>query len=149
MIFENGGGVSPEMEISEADAIFVTESRIIRSLAAGKSCVIVGRCADYILKELRNVVNVFVRSNMTDRINRCVNVYNLNMGNAQKEIQRMDKKRANYYSFYAHSKWGVAENYDLCINSGRIGIEASVDVIADYVDKFEEAYKAAQAARKR
>ena len=56
----------------------------------------------------------------------------------------MDKKRANYYSFYAHSKWGVAENYDLCINSGRIGIDQSVQVIADYVEFFEAARKAHQ-----
>ena len=143
------GSLTGMADLPLNDKVFLVQTKIIKDVAAKGGCVIVGRCADYILKEMHNVVNVFIRSNMTDRINRCVNVYNLNMNNAAKEIQRMDKKRANYYSFYAHSKWGVAENYDLCINSGRIGIEASVDVIADYVDKFEEAYKDAQAKKKR
>ena len=123
---------------------FRYESAIIQKLAEEHSCIIVGRCADYILKEYHNVVNVFIRSNMNDRIERATNVYKISMNNASKEIQKMDKKRANYYSFYAHSKWGVAENYDLCINSGRIGIDQSVQVIADYVEFFEAARKAQQ-----
>ena len=127
-------GVTGMADLPLNDKVFLVQTKIIKDVAAKGGCVIVGRCADYILKEYHNVVNVFVRSNMNDRIERATNVYKISMNNASKEIQKMDKKRANYYSFYAHSKWGVAENYDLCINSGRIGIDQSVQVIADYVE---------------
>ncbi len=137
-------GVTGMADLPLNDKVFLVQTKIIKDVAAKGGCVIVGRCADYILKEYHNVVNVFIRSNMNDRIDRATNVYKISMNNASKEIQKMDKKRANYYSFYAHSKWGVAENYDLCINSGRIGIDQSVQVIADYVEFFEAARKAHQ-----
>ena len=137
-------GVTGMADLPLNDKVFLVQTKIIKDVAEKGGCVIVGRCADYILKEYHNVVNVFIRSNMNDRIERATNVYKISMNNASKEIQKMDKKRANYYSFYAHSKWGVAENYDLCINSGRIGIDQSVQVIADYVEFFEAARKAQQ-----
>ena len=137
-------GVTGMADLPLNDKVFLVQTKIIKDVASKGGCVIVGRCADYILKEFDNVVNVFIRSSLPDRIDRVTKAYKINYANAQKEIQRNDKKRANYYSFYAHSKWGVVDNYDLCINSGKIGIEQSVDVIADYVNHFEAARKAAK-----
>jgi cytidylate kinase len=131
-------GVTGMADLPLNDKVFLVQTKIIKEVASKGGCVIVGRCADYILKEFNNVVNVFIRSDMESRIERATNVYKINMTNAQKEIQRNDKKRANYYSFYAHSKWGVVDNYDLCLNSGKVGIDESVEVIADYVRHFDE-----------
>ena len=136
-------GVTGMADLPLNDKVFLVQTKIIKDVASKGGCVIVGRCADYILKEFDNVVNVFIRADMKDRIDRATNVYEISFANAAKEIQKNDKKRGNYYSFYAHSKWGVVENYDLCINSAKIGIDESVDVIADYVKNFE-AKKAAK-----
>ncbi|MGI5856211.1 MAG: AAA family ATPase [Candidatus Merdivicinus sp.] len=115
------------------DKVFLIQSEVIRKLAAKGPCVIVGRCADYILREHPGSVNVYIYSDMEDRVERATTYYNLSADRAREQIQKMDKKRATYYNFYTNQKWGRAENYDLSLNSAKIGIEGCVEVIRSFV----------------
>ena len=119
------------------DKVFLVQSEVIRKIADKGPCVIVGRCADYILRELPNCVNVYIYSDMEDRVARATTYYNLSADRAKEQIQKTDKKRATYYNFYTNLKWGRAENYDLSLNSAKIGIDGCVDVICRFVNCAE------------
>ena len=119
------------------DKVFLVQSEVIRKIADKGPCVIVGRCADYILRELPNCVNVYIYSDMEDRVARATTYYNLSADRAKEQIQKTDKKRATYYNFYTNLKWGRAENYDLSLNSAKIGVDGCVDVICRFVNCAE------------
>jgi CMP/dCMP kinase len=110
-------------------AQFDTIEKIAQS---GESCVIVGRCADYVLRKYPNLVSVFICAPIENRVVRATTYYGLDEKKAAETIKKMDKKRASYYNYFTDKNWGEAESYDLCINSS-IGIEESVQVIADFV----------------
>lgn len=129
MIFEEGGGVSPEMALSEDDALFVTESRIIRVLAAEKSCVIVGRCADFILKDHSGCFKVFVRCEPEFSRRRVTGYTGLPPAEIDREIARINRERANHYRRYTERNWADARNYDLVINTSVIPLERAVEII--------------------
>lgn len=131
MAFSDSGGVIPDMKLSEDDAIFVTESRIIRDLAAKGSCIIIGRCADFVLRDRPNCFRVFVRADMAQAKNRVVEEYSISMDNAEAEIERVDKERAAHYWRYTGKRWADAENYDLVLNSSKMGIDRAVSMIKD------------------
>ena len=134
------GGLAGTLDLPLNDKVFIVQNNVIKQLADKGPCVIVGRCADYILRDYADCVNVYISSDMDDRIKRITEVYGLTMDNAEKEILKYDKRRNNYYNFYTHTKPGIAANYDLCINSGIIGLDAAVAVIKAYVearDAFE------------
>lgn len=127
----NGIGLySYDMTLSQK--VFLAQFDTIKKIAAEESCVIVGRCADYVLKDYPNLVSVFVCAPMGDKIDRAVKYYGLNPDKAENLIAKQDKKRKSYYNFYTDREWGKASNYDLCINS-RVGIESAVDAIEAYV----------------
>lgn len=119
------------------DKVFLVQSEVIRKLAAKGPCVIVGRCADYVLQENPNCVNVYIYSDMEDRVSRATTYYNLSADRAQEQIQKTDKKRAAYYNFYTNLKWGRAENYDLSLNSAKIGVDGCVEVIRSFIAQAE------------
>ncbi len=119
-------------DMSLGQKVFLAQFDAIKKIAKQESCVIVGRCADYVLKDYPNVVNVFICAPMEDKINRAVKYYGLNPNKAAAQIIKMNKKRRGYYNFYTDKDWGKASNYDLCINS-RIGVDETVDAIAAYV----------------
>ena len=119
------------------DKVFLVQSEVIRKLAAKGPCVIVGRCADYVLRENPNCVNVYIYSDMEDRVSRATTYYNLSADRAQEQIQKTDKKRAAYYTFYTNLKWGRAENYDLSLNSAKIGVDGCVEVIRSFIAQAE------------
>ena len=119
------------------DKVFLVQSEVIRKLAAKGPCVIVGRCADYVLRENPNCVNVYIYSDMEDRVSRATTYYNLSADRAQEQIQKTDKKRAAYYNFYTNLKWGRAENYDLSLNSAKIGVDGCVEVIRSFIAQAE------------
>ena len=119
------------------DKVFLVQSEVIRKLAAKGPCVIVGRCADYVLQENPNCVNVYIYSDMEDRVSRATTYYNLSADRAQEQIQKTDKKRAAYYNFYTNLKWGRAENYDLSLNSAKIGVDGCVEVISSFIAQAE------------
>ena len=121
------------MGLDNADELFVKETELIKELAAKDSCVIIGRCADFILKDEKNVIKVFVYSGMEDKIKRATQIYGYEEDKAKKEIERIDKLRANHYKHYTDKDWKDFSNYDICINSDLLGVEKSADVICNVV----------------
>lgn len=115
MVFAEGGGVLPDMELSEVDAIFVTESRIIRDLAAKGSCIIIGRCADFVLRNCTECFRVFVWADMEQARKRVVEEYGIVSENAEDKIEKINKERSNHYWRYTGRKWADADNYDLVL----------------------------------
>ena len=119
--------------LNNSDELFIKESELIKEVADKESCVIVGRCADFILSGRENVINVFVYSDMEDKINRATTYYGMDKSKAEKEIKRIDKLRANHYKYYTEKDWKEPSNYDICINSDAIGIDNAVNLICDMV----------------
>ncbi|MCD7815092.1 MAG: cytidylate kinase-like family protein [Lachnospiraceae bacterium] len=98
-----------------------------------ESCVIVGRCADYILRDMPELVSVFVHANSDFRAERIAEEYQLPDAKVRDMLVKTDKKRASYYNFQSEKKWGAATSYNLCIESSSIGIEGSVEMIENYI----------------
>lgn len=120
--------------LSLDDRIYLAQSDVIRNVAAEGPCVIVGRCANYILKDTPNVVNVFIWADMEFRKERAIRIDKLSPIKAEESILKIDKRRANYYNYHANEKWGRAENYHLSLNSSYVGIDRCVDVIKLFLD---------------
>ena len=121
--------------LSNADELFIREAKFIKEVANKESCVIVGRCADFILKDNKNVLKIFINSNMKDKINRVVKYYKIDKEEAEKEIVKENKLRENHYNYYTEKEWKNPENYDLCINSDSIGIDNAVELICNLANK--------------
>jgi cytidylate kinase len=119
-------------EMPMNDRLFLIQSNIIKKLAESGSCVIVGRCADYILRDDPHVIPVFIHSSEQDRLNRITQSYGIASKDARDIMIKTDKRRAAYYNYYSGEKWGRADNYDLSINSGAVGIEGAVDLIIKF-----------------
>lgn len=119
--------------LNNSDELFIKETEIIKQIAEKESCVIIGRCADFILKDKENVLKVFVYSDMENKIKRATQFYGLNKEKAEKEIKSINKLRANHYKYYTEREWNNHENYDICINSDEIGVEKAADLICDMV----------------
>lgn len=120
--------------LSLDDRIYLVQTEVIRKVANEGPCVIVGRCADYVLKEIPDVISVFIWADMEFRIDRATKLYGLPSVKAEENILKFDKRRANYYNYHANEKWGRAENYHLSIRSDSIGIDCCVDCIKQYVE---------------
>lgn len=123
------------VNLSLDDRIYLAQSDVIRKIAAEGPCVIVGRCADYILKDNPHVVHVFIWADIKSRVERATTKYNMPSTKAQENILKIDKRRANYYNYHANEKWGKAENYHLSIKSDFVGIDNAVEVIKLFVEK--------------
>lgn len=120
-----------ECSLSKDDALFVAQSRIIRKLAEKGPCVIVGRCADYVLRDFSNVFNVFVHSPVEDRIKRVVGEYGISPEDAEQEVRQVDRGRANHYRTYTGREWRDPLHYDLCLDSSTLGVENCAAMIAE------------------
>ena len=110
---------------------------MIRKIATEGASVIVGRCADYILRDNIDAIHVFIWADLIFRKERALKLYNMQEDKAEENILKIDKRRANYYNYHASEKWGRAENYHLSIRSDYVGIDNSVELLADYI-KFSE-----------
>ena len=119
--------------LNNADDLFASESKLIKEIADKESCVIIGRCADFILKDRKDVIKVFVYSDMKDKIKRATEIYGMKKSKAQKEIKRIDKLRAIHYKYYTEKEWNNHENYDICINSDTLGVKRAADLICEMV----------------
>ncbi len=119
--------------LNNSDALFIRESELIRELASKESCVIIGRCADFILKDRKNVLKVFISGTMKDKIKRATKIYGIDEKDAEKEINKINKLRATHYKHYTGNEWLEASNYDICINSDLYGVEKTADIICDLV----------------
>lgn len=134
-------GTAGYNRVNMADKLFKAQSDVILKAAKSGSCVIVGRCADYILRNIEDRVDIFICSTTAARLERSRTYPEYQeKGNLQeKKLEEMDKRRAAYYNYYTGQKWGDSRHYDLCINSGRLGIDHSVNLILDYMKEMVEA----------
>ncbi|WP_291529971.1 AAA family ATPase [Bacteroides sp. UBA939] len=128
-----GEGVLPAQNCLSDDALFKVQSDVIRRLAAEKSCLFVGRCADYILREHPCCINIFIFSSQEARIQRLRALHHISEEEAKSMISKADKKRSEYYNYYSYKTWGVAATYHLCIDSSVLGVEKTIDFIEDFV----------------
>lgn len=128
-----GNRISLFNEMPMNDKLFLIQSNIIRKLSDNGSCVIVGRCADYILRNDKYTVPVFIHASEQDRLNRAVHTYGVDEKDAKDVMIKTDKRRASYYNYYSGGKWGRADNYDLSVNSSASGIDGAVDLIIKFV----------------
>ena len=120
-------------ENNNDNLIFIAESKVIKKIAKTESCVIVGRCADYILDGNKDVLKVFLYSDEASKINRCVKYYGISKNKALNEIKKIDKERSKHYNFYTNKEWGNVSNYDLLINVDKYGVESTADLIYNYI----------------
>ncbi|MCM1468370.1 MAG: cytidylate kinase-like family protein, partial [Alistipes sp.] len=114
--------------------VFLAQFEAIKKLADRESCVIVGRCADYALEDYPNMVSVFIKAPLSSRVTRIMDRNKVSEDKAFELIAKRDKKRASYYNYYSSKKWGEAKSYDLCLDSSKVGIEGSIQVIKAYID---------------
>lgn len=128
-------GAMPCTNCLSNDALFKIQSDVIRHLAAEKSCVFVGRCADYILREHPRCVNVFISATKEDRIERICRSLGLSEAAAEEMMEKADKKRSEYYNYYSYNTWGAAATYHLCVDSSSLGIEETVRLVEEFVVK--------------
>lgn len=117
------------------EGLYKFQSDAIRKAADEGNCVFVGRTADYILRDKKNVINIFVTANMDQRIQRVCKRHDFNRVTARKYIHDHEEQRASYYNYYTGKKWGHSESYDLCINSSILGIEGTEKFIAEFIRK--------------
>lgn len=128
MIYTN----TTPMAVPINDALFIAQSEIIKELSEKENCVIVGRCADYILKEHPKLVKVFVQGDMPDKVKRIMERAGISESAAKERINKKDKKRASYYNYYTDGKWGKAENYNLIVSTSKIGVDGAAKLIYEY-----------------
>ena len=113
--------------------VFLAQFDTIRRLAGQGSCIIVGRCADYVLRDHPGAVKLFVKADMQKRMERAVALNDVTMDKAEEYVRKMDKQRASYYNYYATTTWGDVNNYDLCLDTGKLGVEGSAELIMNYI----------------
>ena len=123
------GRINPDMPLNHK--IFLAQFETIKKLAQKGPCVIVGRCADYVLKNESNVINFFISGNIYDKKKRILERYDIEKNKVEDFIKKTDKRRASYYNYYTDMKWGRAQNYDLTLNSGTLGIDRCLEIIRE------------------
>lgn len=120
-------------EFLSRDNLFNYQAKAIRKIAETESCVIVGRCADYVLRDMKNVVKIYVHASLEDCVERLESMYHLPKKELEKKVIETDKKRAEYYKYYTGRNWNDANNYDLCLNSQQLGFDKCVEIVKAYL----------------
>ena len=123
------GGQTGALESSINDKVFFASVEFIRKVAEEGSCIIVGRCADYILRDDPSLISVFVHGEWEDRVGRIAKEYEKGAHKAEDIIRKLDKQRANYYNYYSSQKWGNMAHYDIALNTSKVGIDGAVDIL--------------------
>lgn len=118
--------------------LFLAQFDTIKRIGSQGPCVIVGRCADYVLKENPNTFRVFIYGDFETRVQNIINDFKLDYKQAKEVAQKKDRQRSSYYSYFAGEDWGKKENYDLCINSSRITTDFAAKIIQDYVQVWNK-----------
>ena len=137
-LYNFGNGFSAMGDLPVNDKLYIIQHKMIKKLADKGPCVILGRCGDYVLKDYDNVVSIFINADTEYRKEHAIKCHNVDPRRAEQVVNKADKNRANYYSFYSGQKWGQAQNYDLCINSGRMTRDDAVSLIKTYVSLLEK-----------
>lgn len=126
-------------DFTSDDNLFNYQAKIIRQLAEQESCVIIGRCADYVLKDYDNVLSVFVHAPHDFCMEQAAKKHNMSERELEKYIAKIDKNRADYYKYHTGRAWTDARNYDLCLDSSKLGFDRCVDEILAYMKvRFEQ-----------
>lgn len=115
------------------ESLFLFQSEAIQKAASEGSCVFVGRCADYVLRDMPNTVNIFITADLEERIAQVMNRHQCNHDTAQKMIEHGENSRSSYYNYYTGKQWGRASEYDLCVNTSLLGIERTALFVADFI----------------
>ena len=131
----HGELIPPESDdFTSTDNLFNYQAKIIRELASTRNCVIVGRCANFILRGRDNVLNVFVTAPVVDCVRRVMETDGLNLEEAEKKIKKIDKRRADYFKYFTGRQWHDAALYDLCLNTGHMSEQKCVDFVRAYME---------------
>jgi len=125
-------------DVHPTDKAFFAQAEVIREIAAHGSAVIIGRCADYILRDNPDAIHIFLYGDREDRLRRIVNDYGLTEDMAREQIKQIDRGRANYYKSYTGGTWGDVRHYDLCVNTTKTGIPGAVAAIKALVLELQK-----------
>lgn len=120
--------------LDEATRLFEEQSQLIREIAQKESCVIVGRCSDYVLRDMDNLVRIYLYAPLRDCVKRVSRLYELNPDEAKNLVHSMNKTRGDYYEHSTGRKWSDPANYDLCINTAALTTEQCINLIKNYID---------------
>lgn len=134
-------GAMPAANCLSNDALFKVQSDVIRKLASEKSCLFVGRCADYILRDNPRCVNIFISASREERIACLCRLHSISESAAEEKMNKADKRRAEYYNYYSYKTWGAAATYHLCVDSSVLGIDETVGYIEEFVRKKLKLYE--------
>ena len=129
------GMFPPYADVLSNDRLFLYQSDAIRKLANEGSCVIVGRCADYILRDNPNCLSFFIHNTKENRIQRIIETQDLTVEQAKELMTKTDKSRASYYNYYTNKEWGVASSYNFSIDVSVLGVDESVQFIKNFVER--------------
>ncbi len=122
--------------LSLSDQLYVVQRDVIRKLASDGSCVIIGRAASHVLRDWPEVYNVFISAPIEKRMEHAATDPAVKKV-TKDAVERMDKQRASFYNYYSGRRWGEAQNYDLCLNTGRLPVEKCVDAIIEYIETVQ------------
>ena len=123
-----------DANFSSDDNIFNYQAKIIRELAETESCIIIGRCADFILKDMEDVIKLYFYAPFDDCIKRVIETYGGSEAEAKKKIKEHDRYRSQYYKYYTGRDWNDARNYDFCLNTSSMSYEKLIDIVTGYID---------------
>lgn len=118
------------------ESLFEVQSEIIQEKASTENCIIVGRCADYILRKHPRLLKVFIRADYDDRVKFVCERFDLTPAKARKLIDKTDNQRSEYHDFYSETNWGDSRAYDICVNSSRIGLEGTAEFLLGFAHKY-------------
>lgn len=135
MGFSYMGILTPYNDILSNDELFRIQSDAIRNIAEKESCILVGRCADYILRDNPACISFFIHNTIENRIQRLVEGLNITVEEAKEKISKIDKSRAAYYNYYTNKVWGMASSYNFSIDASVLGIDETVAFMKSFVEK--------------
>lgn len=118
------------------DTLFFAQLNTIQKIASQQDCLIMGRCADYALRDFNNVLNLYIGAPLEYRVKRAIEVYGIEEKHAESYVKRIDKQRTSYYNYYTDKRWGQPQNYQLCLDSSVLGIDGTAKLIEDFVKMY-------------
>ena len=136
-----GYNASHFVDMPISHKVFLAQFDTIKKIASEGPCVIVGRCADYALNDMKNCVHIFIYADEKTKVERIMKEYEVDAAKAKDMCNKKDKQRQSYYNYYSSKKWGRADSYDLCINSSILGVDGTVKLLTQYIEDFETKQK--------
>lgn len=118
------------------DSLFFATLNAVRKIASEEDCVIIGRCADYALRDFERVLNVFITAPLDVRVKRAVEVYGIAEKHAEDYVKRIDKQRISYYNYYTDKRWGQPQNYQICLDSSALGIDGTAEMLRKFCEEY-------------